>query len=735
MNIAGISRAALLAGILATPVGLAVAQTTTATASPDRDTVFILGRIDNGITSSDGETVNASSVSAEEMRKYDRASVDEALDLIPGANASNTGGSRNERLIFVRGFDRFQTTLSIDGVRVFLPADNRIDFARFLTADLAEVQVSKGYVSVLNGPGGIGGAVNLVTRKPSRPFEAELAGTTNFNDDFALNAYTVSGLIGTRQDQFYVQLSGATTDRRSWSLSSDFVPVVASLENGNKRENSASEDWRVNFKAGWTPNATDEYAISYIKQSGEKNAPLHISDTASTRYWTWPYWDIESVYFLSRTQLGDNLQLRSRVYYNMFENLLSSFDTAAQNTQTLPRAFNSYYDDTAYGANVTLEAKLSDTNTLTGSLHYRNDEHNEQQDGFTRTPATGSPSANRAYSEPWQGTTEDTYSFALEDVQKLGPNLDLVLGASYDWTKLKSATDVNVSVTGTTIANSQIVFTPVNYPLRDMEGVNAQAALIWQATDAMKVHTSISSRVRFPTLFERFSSRFGTAIPNPDVDPERSTNFEVGTSVTLAPNVKLEGAVFYSKVQDALVQIPVVLAAPFGTVNQTRNLGDANYYGLELSLNGRATDWLDLGGNFTWTQRDYDQVGAVTFVPGTTAPITGADPTNANFEPQGVPGVKAFVYANIQALPNLTITPNIEAASSRWTVTSSSAITPPRFYKTGEYVVANLAVDWAVSDSISLLATARNLTDANYTLVDGFPEEGRNYTLGIRWRN
>ena len=40
--------------------------------------------------------------------------------------------------------------------------------------DLAEVQVSKGYVSVLNGPGGLGGAVNLVTRKPSRDFEAEV---------------------------------------------------------------------------------------------------------------------------------------------------------------------------------------------------------------------------------------------------------------------------------------------------------------------------------------------------------------------------------------------------------------------------------------------------------------------------------------------------------------------------------------------------------------------------------
>ena len=42
----------------------------------DRDTAFILGRINNGITSSDGETVNASSISAKEMQKYDRASVD-----------------------------------------------------------------------------------------------------------------------------------------------------------------------------------------------------------------------------------------------------------------------------------------------------------------------------------------------------------------------------------------------------------------------------------------------------------------------------------------------------------------------------------------------------------------------------------------------------------------------------------------------------------------------------------
>lgn len=268
------------------------------------DTVFVLGRIDSGIADNYGETVSASTVTGEELRTFDRASVDEAMDLIPGANASPTGGSRNERLIFIRGFDRFQTTISIDGVRVFLPADNRIDFGRFLTADLAELQVSKGYVSVLNGPGSLGGAVNLVTRKPSEAFEVEVIGALTGDANASVNGSALSALIGTRQDQFYAQLSGATSKRNSWSLSDDFNALVPAIEDGGERVNSASDDWRINAKLGWTPNDADEYALSFTRQSGSKNAPYHVTDAASTRFWTWPYWDIASTYLLTRTQLA-----------------------------------------------------------------------------------------------------------------------------------------------------------------------------------------------------------------------------------------------------------------------------------------------------------------------------------------------------------------------------------------------------------------------------------------------
>ena len=699
-------RAALTTALIAA-VPISTAMADTSLAADDR---FGLGEVVVTARKLDNTMIGGVEIEQQELRTYGKATLDQALDLVPGTSASNSGGSRNERLIFIRGFDRFQTTLSIDGVRVFLPADNRIDFARFLTADLSKIQISKGYVSVLDGPGAVGGAINLVTRRPSAALEGEVVANGSFDGEGSNNGYTVSGRIGTRQELFYLQASGAKTQQDYWKLSKDFTPTV--LEDGGKRNNSDSDDYRFNLKAGYTPNATDEYALNYTKQSGEKNAPYHVTDTASARFWAWPYWNIDSLYFLSNTQLGASTYLRTRVYTNSFDNLLSSFDDAAQTTQSLPRAFNSYYKDTASGARVELGTQIASSNELRTALHYRRDKHVEWQAGFTRVPATGSPFSNQPYTEPKQTTTEDTNSVALEDTQKFTSQLELVTGVSYDWTKLHRAEDVSVVVTGSTIN-----FLPVNYPLRNVHAWNGQAALNYQITNAAQAHFSVSSRTRFPTLFERFSARFGTAVPNPDIGPERATNYELGGKLDIAPDTHLEGAIFYSKITDALLSVQTVFGAPINaTLSQTRNVGDGHYYGAELSADTKVLESLKLGGNYTYLQRDL------------------TDPTNAAFRPTGVPTHKAFAYAEWQITSALNVTPNVEWDSSRWTVTSSSAITPPRYYRTGSYVLINLAAGWTFNKHFDAQFGARNIFDRNYQLVDGFPEQGRNFYVSVRGR-
>ncbi len=302
----------------------------------------------------------------------------------------------------MRGFDRFQGPLSIDGIRVYLPADNRLDYGRFLTPDVAEIQVAKGYASVLDGPGAMGGAVNLVTRKPTKELEGEARGVLELDRGGDYAGYTAFALLGTRQDKWYAQASYARNEQDHWDLPSDFVPTAS--EDGGERDLSQTEDWRVNVKAGFTPNATDEYSLSYTRQEGSKNAPLSTTDpVAIQRNWSWPWWNLESVYFLSTTAVTDNVTVKARAYRNTFDNLLSAFDDATQTSQTRPRAFNSYYEDEAWGGSLQVDGQLGEGYRISAALHYRSDEHIEYQQSFPAGTV-----------EPPQTNKEDTWSLAVE---------------------------------------------------------------------------------------------------------------------------------------------------------------------------------------------------------------------------------------------------------------------------------------------------------------------------------
>lgn len=667
--------------------GASLAQASEALTPGDSNS-FGLGEIIVTAPRTAGIEIGSTTLSSEAIYAFNRNTLDDAVTLIPGVTASNSGGSRNERLIFVRGFDRFQVPLSIDGIRVYLPADNRLDYGRFLTADVAEIQVAKGYVSVLDGPGGVGGAVNLVTRKPTETFETEGRATLNFDRDASYAGNNLFGLVGTRQEKWYAQVSVASNNVDFTTLSGRFEPTLN--ENGDRRELSGSSDWRVNAKIAFTRNDTDEYSLSYTRQEGEKNAPLHTTDPIrQQRNWTWPYWNLDSLYFLSTTQLDDRGVLKARLYYNTFSNLLSAFDDRDQDSQALPRAFNSYYEDEAYGGSLQLDFAISDADTLRLAGHYRRDTHVEFQQVF--------PSG---FTEPPQTNVEDTYSFAIENTLAINPVLSLIAGFSYDWRDLSRAEEYAVPPEG----GPARLF---SYPLRNGDAWNAQGQLVWTPDAETRVYASISSRARFPTIFERFSSRFGGAVSNPDLNAERATNYEIGGTRQFGV-ARVEAALFYSQLSDVIVAFPFIFQNQ--SVTQSRNIGSGRYYGAEVNLSAQVARTLLLGGNYTWIERDLD------------------DPTNTAFQPTGVPTHKAFVYADWAPVERLHIVPNLDIASDRWTVNTAGT----RYFRTGSYVMMNFRIDYELRQGLTVGIGGRNMFDADYQLVDGFPEPGRSLFLSLR---
>lgn len=707
----------LLAGFLLAPQ--THAQESGASAASPEDDRFALGQIVVTAPRSERPGIDSESLSAEAIYKFNRTALDDAVNLMPGVVAGNSGGTRNERLVFVRGFDRFQVPLSIDGIRVYLPADNRLDYGRFLTTDISEVQVAKGYASVLDGPGAMGGAINLVTRRPTKSLDIDVRATVNFDKDADYAGYSTSALIGTRQDKWYAQASYARSFTDHWDLPDSFTPVVPVLEDGGERDFSRTRDWRANVKLGFTPNETDEYAISYTKQAGSKNAPLHISDLVTTpRFWNWPMWDIESLYFLSTTALGDRATLKTRAYYNQFDSILRSFNDRTQSAQSRPFAFDSPYFDKAWGGSTQLDFRMSDADTLRLAFHYRHDKHVEAQTSFS---TAGVPST-----EPPQTQTENTFSLALENELALSSALRLTVGGSFDWRDLKRAEEFG-SPLGTSGTPSVIY----QYPRRDADTWSLQGRLDWSASDAMTLHASLSSRARFPTIFERFSQRFNTAIPNPQLRPERATNAEVGGSFTTGA-IRLEGALFYSWIDDAIFSVltpaypctasttPPATPTPgcaLRNLTQSQNVGSGGYYGAEASITATFAPGLDIGANYTFIKRDLSYTG------------------NPGFRPTGVPAHKGLVYADWAPMKGLHVQPSLELASRRWTLfTATPATQAARYYRTGSYANASLRISYEINDKIELGVGARNLLDEEYSLTDGFPEPGRSMYATLRMR-
>jgi iron complex outermembrane receptor protein len=500
-------------------------------------------------------------------------------------------------------------------------------------------------------------------------------------------------MVGTRSPRFYAQGSANYADRDSWSLSGNYQPSANSLQADGTRLSSDTSDSRYNIKAGWTPNETDEYTFNFVKQLGEKGAPLNVYNNPPVppnSYWRWPYWDVQNTAFLSNTQLGRTAYLKSKVYYNTFANGLDAFDDGTYTTQSANGRFHSPYSDHAYGVSTESGVDLSAMNTLKGAAFYRTDVHREQQTNRPTHPTLSS-------TEPLQEQSQGTWSLALEDTVRASASVDVIGGISYDRYHVSKAEDFNAA---------RGLF---EYPRGGSDAFNWQGAVVWRYASTAQIHASVSDRARFPILFELYSTRFGTATPNPDLGPERATNIELGWKGRRANGVRVEATVFYSDVRD-LIQT-VVLA---DTTTQTQNVGDGRFYGAEFAADVPLAAFLTVGGNYTALSR------------------TIHDVLQPDIRPTGVPTHKAFIYAAWRPIEALTITPSLDVAGDRWSDINTTPVPAFPYLRTGSYTLFDLSAQYSVRRNFDVVFGLKNVSDHNYELSWGFPQPGRTFYVKTR---
>lgn len=494
------------------------------------------------------ETVTTEKIDLENARN-----INAALETLPGVYTNV--GRKNESNINIRGFNERYVPVFYDGIPLYLPYDGYVDTGNLPSSNVSKVTLSKGISSVLYGANGMGGVINIVSKKPQKRFEGDIA--AEFIED---SSFYTHANVGTRQDKFYLMVNASLTDSDGYLLSDDYD--ATDTEDGDRRENSDISDVSMAAKIGFIPAKGHEYAIGFQRVDREKGLPPNAVDDRP-RYWRFTDWEKQTYYLIGDTRISDTISLKTRIYRDEYYNVLDSYDNDTYASQTRRYAFHSTYDDYSTGGSLLLRTEFIPRNTLSFSFHYKEDVHEAQGD----------------YGDVWERYEQKTFSYAVEDDFKINDRLALVAGVGFD-------------VNAPEYANGG--------EIRDDEtAVSPQIGMISSLNDDCKLHFSVGAKTRFATMFELYSEQFGRNIANPDLEEEKAVNWEAGVDYQLGGDSDVGVTLFYSDVDDLIVEREV---AP--RTDQYQNIGEARFMGAELSFHTAAIKNHDITLHYTYLEAE-----------------------------------------------------------------------------------------------------------------------------------
>jgi iron complex outermembrane recepter protein len=623
--------------------------------------VFDLGEV---VVTGEAETITqvttVETVDREQLDLTNSTDLSTALDNLPGVHVSV--GSRNEAYLNVRGFNQRYVPIFYDGIPWYIPNDGYVDPSEIQTGNLSQVTLTKGAASVLYGPNTMGGVINIVSMKPEKSFEGSYAA------EASRTGYLGSLNLGSKVDRFYIMGGASGINYNEYRMSNDFSPTPN--EDGYKRDNSDDENLSDSLKMGFMPADGHEYAVGFHQsRSQERGLPPNIYSSERPRYWRFTDWEKKTYYFIGDSKITDRLSAKTRLYHDQYYNVLDAYDDDTYTTQTRRSSFHSTYDDHTDGGSIVLRSEYIEKNTTSFSFHIKKDTHREQD--------------NRGAS--WEEYQTRMFSFGLEDDIKLTENLGLVFGAGYD---IQDPVDAN----GGDLRSND-------------EAWNVLGGANYRFEDATKVHLSVARKSRFATLNELYSSYLGTVIPNPTLKKERSVNYETGVQRPL-PWESIAGiTLFYSDVEDLIMDTTV------GGEDYTENIGQSRFRGFEISAKTQGLPLNTLEASYTY-------LDAENRSDDRTSPHLAEAPKH-----------QLYMSDLIKVTEWFSLFTKVQYNRKQWEQKRNED-----WVELDDYWLVDAKAMFELSKILTLEMGFRNIFDENYQTAYGFPREGREAFCGIRGR-
>jgi vitamin B12 transporter len=444
-------------------------------------------------------------ITADDIQNKGARTLDEALELLPGVNI-RTGADGVPR-VDLRGLRSRHVLLLLDGIPINSTFDGNFDPSLIPVESIEKIKLSYGTHSVLYGDGGLGGVINIITKRGKKGIHGMVLGEAGEGDHY-MGSFNLSG--GHEKVDFFV--SGSALDRNGLRLSDDFDKTPE--EDGDIRENSDKR--RHNFFANINFAPSDKVVIgavfNYLKgEFGKPSTTISPQDNFSDpqRFERMDNFEGYSGHLSLSYDLPGPFGLRSWLFFNQMTEEENRYDDGNFDSITKNGKFHHDNEIRVKGAALQTTYDLKTAGFFTLGLKGREEEW--ETDGFDITKNV------RVYTKDDRDI--EVYSASIEYEVVPLKNLGLVLGYNHNWLE-KDEGD-------------------------DNEGSYLVGAY-YDIHENTRIKGSFARKIRFPDIRQLYDISRG----DPDLKTEKSNNYELGIEQKLPWNSKLTLTGFLIDVKD-----------------------------------------------------------------------------------------------------------------------------------------------------------------------------------------
>ncbi|HKK38481.1 MAG TPA: TonB-dependent receptor [Cryomorphaceae bacterium] len=643
----------------------------------------------------------------------------------------------------IRGFSTNRLLIAVDGIRMNTAIFRSGNLQNVISLDplaMEGAEIIFGPGSVIYGSDAIGGVMSFQTLTPqfstddttivagkamARYASASNERTTHFDVNFGGKKWSsLTSVTYTDFGDLRMGSHGPDEYLRPFSVESSFrTDFVIDNPDPEVQINTAYNQTNLMQKVRFSPNAEWDFSYGFHFSTTSDNPRydrLIRTQDGLPRSAEWYYgpqlWMMNNLNATHRKSGGIYDILTLRLAYQRFEESRVDRDF----NDSLRFVQEEFVD--AYTTNLDLTKTLGKGKELIYGVEavFNQVSSKGTQEDIGGFNFTSTPTAPRYPESDWA-----SYGVYATYRQELTKDLALNAGIRYNAFDIKAQFDTTL--------------TPLPFDRADLnnDAVTGSLGLVYERYSDIRIGAVVSTGFRAPNIDDIgkiFDSEPGSVvIPNPDLDAEYATNFEVGISKVLADKVKIGLTGYYTLLENAMVrrnftlagQDSIIYQGELSQVQAIQNAAEARVYGIQAELEIILLKELSLSSQFNWQDGEEELDDGSTSASRHAAPWFGV--TRLRYSESNLTLELNTQYSGEVAFADL----NVGERGKPYLYATDSNGNPysPSWYTLNFRATYQLSPTWLIS------AGVENLTDQRYrTYSSGIAAAGRNVVLSATAR-